>query len=98
MPLSLTIVAGRPRWRMMVSSSRATRRPADRSVGDQRQALAGAVVDHRQDAEPPAVGHLVGDEVQAPALVGGSGVSIGRRVPIARLRPPRRRTVSRSSR
>ena len=74
-------------------------RPRQRGVGDQRQALAGAVVDHRQDAEAPAVGHLVGDEVQAPALVGDCrGTSIGRRVPMARLRPPRRRTVSRSSR
>ena len=30
--------------------------------------------------------------------LGACGVSIGRRVPMARLRPPRRRTVSRSSR
>src|SRR5579864_8577161 len=42
----------------------------DRRVGDQRQAFAGTVVDHRQDAKAPTVGQLVGDEVEAPALVG----------------------------
>ena len=72
--------------------------PGDRGVGDQRQTLPGAVVDNRQDPEAAAVGQLVVNEVQAPALVGASGTSSGRRVPIARLRPPRRRTVSRSSR
>lgn len=40
-----------------------------RRVRHQCQALAGAVVDDRQDPEAPAVGHLVGDEVQRPALV-----------------------------
>src|SRR3979490_1748240 len=40
-----------------------------RGVGDQCQAFSGAVVDHRQDAEAPAVGQLVRDKVQAPALV-----------------------------
>src|SRR6201987_4816607 len=39
----------------------------DRGVGDQGEALSGAVVDHRQDAEAPSVGELVRDEVQAPA-------------------------------
>jgi hypothetical protein len=43
----------------------------DRGVGDQGEALSGAVVDHRQDAEAPSVGELVRDEVQAPALIGG---------------------------
>ncbi len=70
MPLSLTIdrgpaapaddgvqLAGDPQAR-------------ERGVGHQRQAFARAVVDHRQDAEPATVGQLVGDEVQAPALVG----------------------------
>jgi hypothetical protein len=32
--------------------------------------ILGCVVDHCQDAEAPAVGQLVSDEVQAPALVG----------------------------
>ena len=33
-------------------------------VSDQTQALAGEVVHHHQDAEPPPVGQCVGDEVQ----------------------------------
>jgi hypothetical protein len=69
-PLSLTIVSGRRRRRrMMWSSSRATRRP-EIEVSATSQAFSGAVVDHRQDTEAPTVGQLVGDEVQAPALVG----------------------------
>lgn len=39
-----------------------------REVGHQRQALAGAVIDHRQVAEATTVSQLVGDEVQRPAL------------------------------
>jgi hypothetical protein len=44
--------------------------PRDRGVRDQRQAFARAIIDHGQDAEAPVIGQLVGDEVQAPALVG----------------------------
>ena len=70
MPLSLTIMAG-PTALADDGVQFAGDAPArDRGVGHQRQALARAVVDHGQDAEAPAVGHLVGDEVQAPALVG----------------------------
>ena len=100
MPLSLTMVSGRPRWSMMIaSSSRATLQPRQRCVGHQGQALTRAVVDHGQDAEATPVGHLIGDEVQAPALVGLPAASRSAcRIPMARLRPPRRRTVSRSSR
>ena len=36
------------------------------------------------NAEAPVVGHLVGDEVQAPALVAASAASMGRRVPMVR--------------
>ena len=97
-PLSLTIVAGRPRQRDDGVQLAGDPPARDRGVGHQRQTLAGAVVEHRQDPEAAAVGQLVGDEVQAPALVGRIGVSIGRRVPMARLRPPRRRTISFSSR
>jgi hypothetical protein len=41
-----------------------------RGVGDQGQALARAVVDHREDAEAAAVEELIGDEVERPAVVG----------------------------
>jgi hypothetical protein len=42
----------------------------DRSVGDERQALAAAVVDHNQDAHAAAVDELVGYEVERPTFVG----------------------------
>ena len=43
----------------------------DRRPGDERQAFACAVVDHRrQGAEAPPVGELIGDEVQTSALIG----------------------------
>ena len=69
-PLSLTMVAGRPRWRTTLSSSRATRNPDSEVSAARPRHSPGAVADHRQDAEAPPAGHLVGDEVQAPALVG----------------------------
>ncbi len=53
----------------MASSARATLVPTAR-CRPWGQALADGVVDHRQDPETPPVGHLVGDEVQASALVG----------------------------
>ena len=97
-PLSLTMVWGRPRRPTMPLSSRATRSPEIDVSATSGQALARAVVDDRQDAEAPPVDHLVRDEVEAPALVRLQRDLIGRRVPMARLRPPRRRTVSFSSR
>jgi hypothetical protein len=41
----------------------------DRCVGHQRQAFAGVVVDYRQDALTPPLGHLVVHKVEQPALV-----------------------------
>ena len=42
----------------------------DRRVRHEPKALARAVINDRQDAEPTTVADLVGDEVQAPALIG----------------------------
>ena len=42
----------------------------DRGVGDRRQALARHVVNDVQDAEAPAAGELIVDEVERPARVG----------------------------
>src|SRR3954471_18521388 len=44
-----------------------------RGIGNQSQALPGEVVDDRQDAEATAVGQRIGQEVQAPALIGALG-------------------------
>src|SRR6516225_1784119 len=41
----------------------------DRGIGNQRQALAGAVVDHNQDAKPLTVDELIGREIDRPALI-----------------------------
>jgi len=41
----------------------------ERGVDDECQAFAGEVVDHDQHTKAPSVDQLVGDEVQAPALV-----------------------------
>jgi hypothetical protein len=71
----------------------------DRVVDNGGKALACEVVDDAQDPEAAAIGQRVGDEVEAPALIGAPcGIAIGALVPSARLRPPRLRTVSRSSR
>jgi len=47
------------------------RHPAagDRGVDDQRQALAGEVVDNDQHPEAAAIGQHGGDKVEAPALI-----------------------------
>ena len=70
MPLSLTIVRGLPRSTISAIQFAGDPHARQRGVGDQRQALPRAVVDHRQDAEAPAVEELIGDEVERPALVG----------------------------
>ena len=68
-PLSETIMPGLPR-RCDQRRQLARHPPArDRGVGDRRQAFARHVVDDVEDAEPPAVGELVMDEVQRPARI-----------------------------
>ena len=44
--------------------------PGDRGVGDRRQAFPRHVVDDVQNAEPPAAGELIVDEIHGPAGVG----------------------------
>jgi hypothetical protein len=39
-------------------------------IGHERQAFPREVVDHSQDAKPPAIGKCVRQEIQAPALIG----------------------------
>ena len=68
-PLSETHIDGRPRWAMTASSSRATRMPESEVSADQAQALAREVIDHGEDAEPPAVGERIAHEVERPALI-----------------------------
>src|SRR5947209_5228586 len=58
-PLSETIKPGLPRRSIRTVSSRATRRPQNRGVGDRRQAFARHVIDDVQHAEASAVGELV---------------------------------------
>ena len=70
----------------------------ERGVDDQRQAFPGEVVDHDQDAEAPAVASVSETKSSDQRWFGPCGIVIGARVPRARLRPPRLRTVSRSSR
>jgi len=53
--LSLTIISGRPRSSARRSSSRPTRDAGERGVDDERQALAGEVIDYGEDTEAAAV-------------------------------------------
>jgi hypothetical protein len=62
-PLSLTIIPGLPLRSMRVVSYPVT---GNRCVRDGRQALVGDVIHHVEDPEPPAIGHLVVDEVERP--------------------------------
>jgi hypothetical protein len=48
---------------------------AERRVGMEQQALAGELVDHRQHADPAAVGQPLSDEIHAPLLVRTGGLS-----------------------
>ena len=41
----------------------------DRCIGDHRQALACAVINHDQNAHAAAVDELIGDEVERPAVI-----------------------------
>ena len=83
---------------MMASSSRATRRPPMEVSATRARRFAGVVVVDLQDPEPAPVSELVGDEVEIPALVGDRGCLYRPPRSRARLRPPRWRTMSRSSR
>ena len=72
MPLSETIIPGLPRvvdQRRQFAGDPLAR---DRGVGDRRQAFARHVVDDVEDAEAPAMGELIVDEVERPA-----GVDLG---------------------
>jgi hypothetical protein len=42
----------------------------DGGVGDRTQTLLGDIVDDVEDAEPPAIGELILDEVERPARIG----------------------------
>jgi hypothetical protein len=68
-PLSLTTILGLPR--SMIRPVQLPRHPGarQRGVGHQRQAFARAFVDHGQDAEAAAIGELVRDEVERPAVI-----------------------------
>jgi hypothetical protein len=67
-PLSLTMVFGLPLGEESIELA-SDPDARDRSVGDQRQALTGAIVHHDQDADATAIEELVGDEVERPAIV-----------------------------
>jgi hypothetical protein len=63
-PLSLTMVLGLPRSTREAIEFARHPEAGDRGIGDQRQALARAVVNHDQDAHAAAVDELIGDEVE----------------------------------
>jgi hypothetical protein len=67
--LSLTIISGLLR---AANGIELACHPAagDRRVDDQRQAFACEVVDNNKHPEAAAIGQHIGDEVEAPALVG----------------------------
>ena len=69
-PLSLTTIAGLPRGGDEAVELASDAQAGERGIGDQRQALAGEVVDDGENAEAPTVGESVGEEVEAPALIG----------------------------
>jgi hypothetical protein len=70
----------------------------ERRVRHQREAFPGAIIDDRKNAEAEAIGELVRNKVETPRSFGRRGTSVGALVPIALLRPPRRRAISFSSR
>lgn len=51
--------------------------PGDRQINDLQGAFAREVIDDVEHAEATAIGQLVGDEVQGPALVGRVRTAIG---------------------
>src|SRR5215469_3486845 len=94
-PLSETMPPGQPRTAMILSSSRATRMPE--TEVSTTSARHSRVQSDRQDTQAPPIDHLLMHEVDYQRWFGLSGSGSGERTPMARLRPPRRRTISRSS-
>jgi hypothetical protein len=68
-PLSETIMPGLPPLDQRRQFARHAP-PGDRGVGDRRQAFPRHVVNDVQNAEPPAAGELIVDEIHGPAGVG----------------------------
>ncbi len=96
--LSLTTVVGTPRTAVIASSSRATRWPdSDVSATSARQARLKSSMTHRMRNRRPSdnVSETKSSDQRWLAACGNIN---GARIPSARLRPPRRRTCSRSSR
>ena len=69
MPLSETIICGLPRVPMSIVKLACNPFARDRGVGDCRQTFARDVIDNVEDAEAPALGELIMDEVERPARV-----------------------------
>jgi hypothetical protein len=69
----------------------------ERGIDHQAKALPGEVTDKGEDAEAPAADQRVQTESSDQRRFRSCGIVIGARVPRARLRPPRLRTVNRSS-
>lgn len=97
-PLSETIMPGLPRRLISAVSSRATRRPEIEVSGIAARPLPRHVIDDVQDAEPPAAGKLVMDEIHRPTSIRPGFDQDRRPRPTARLRARRLRTVRPSSR
>ena len=97
-PLSLTMVSGRPRCWMMMSSSRATRAPdSEVSATSATHSRVQLSITVRMRKRLPSVSWS-DTKSSDQRWLATNGVSSGRRVPMARFRPPRLRTVNLSSR
>jgi hypothetical protein len=97
-PLPLTIIAGRPRRAISASSSRTTRRPPIEVSTTKASAsrMKSSTVARTRNRRPQDSTSATKSSDQR--WFGPCGMVIGARVPVARLRPRRRRTVSSSSR
>src|SRR4051812_16569768 len=94
LPLSLTIILGRPRPATSLSSSLATRMPErDVSTTSARHSRVQSSTTARMRKRRPSV-NWSDTKSSDQRWSGRSGTSIGALVPNARLRPPRRRTAS----
>jgi hypothetical protein len=63
-PLSLTIMRGKPLVSKMCDRARAPRWGGERGIDHQAEALPDEVIDHSEDAEAPAAHQRVHDEVE----------------------------------